>query len=111
MKNNKANILYSWMLLFCFIAGQYVVYTHRHKIIAGIAAKAKTTANSTSHSVVQEKCSFCDAMHHINAVIDCYSYCSLNIVTKHFYKVYNYDFVSTALILSADRAPPVTTRC
>ncbi|MCC8425037.1 hypothetical protein [Mucilaginibacter sp. UR6-11] len=111
MKNNKANIFYAWLLMFCFIAGQYTVYTHQHKVIAGIAAKTRGVAKNQSRTVVQEKCSMCDAMHHTNAVINTYTYFSPNIVTKHFYRVYNYDFVSIALILSAGRAPPVAASC
>jgi len=111
LKKNKANIFYSWMLLVCFIAGQYVIYTHQHKIVARTGTTAKIETNSTSRTIVQEKCFVCDAMHHIAAVISHYSYFSPNIVTKHFYKAYNYDFISIALILSAGRAPPVAARC
>ncbi|GAA4099739.1 hypothetical protein [Mucilaginibacter panaciglaebae] len=111
MKKSKANIFYSWLLLTCFIAGQYIVYTHQHKIIAGIGTKAKIESKNTSHTIVQEKCSICDAMHHINAIVDHYSYFGPNIVTKHFYKGYKYAFVSIALILSAGRAPPIAASC
>ncbi|HWZ36474.1 MAG TPA: hypothetical protein VNW51_09955 [Mucilaginibacter sp.] len=107
MKKNTVNIFFAWAILFSFIAGQYVIYTHQHKIIARITA----TTKSIPHTTLQEKCSVCDAMHHINAVINQYSYFGPNIVTKHFYKAYNYDFVSIALILSAGRAPPVAAAC
>jgi hypothetical protein len=111
LRNNKANILYSWILLTCFIAGQYVVYSHQHKIGAAVTAKTKIEANYSPRSIVQEKCSICDAMHHINAVVNQHTYFSPNIVTKHFYLVYKYDFVSIALLLAAGRAPPVTASC
>jgi hypothetical protein len=111
LKKNKANIFFSWLLLVCFVAGQYVVYTHQHKIIAGNAVQTKDVSKNQSRTIVQEKCSLCDAMHHTTAVIKEYTYFSPNIVTMHFYTVYNYDFVSIALILSSGRAPPVLAFC
>jgi hypothetical protein len=111
LKKNKANIFYSWLLLVCFIAGQYIVYSHQHKIIASTVTKTRDISKNQSRTVVQEKCSICDAMHHTNAVISVHTYFSPNIVTKHFYKVYDYDFVSIALILAAGRAPPVVASC
>jgi hypothetical protein len=111
LKRNKTNIFYSWLLLICFIAGQYTVYTHQHKIIAGNTNKAYRNASTQPRTIVQEKCALCDAMHHTNALISHYIYHSPNIVTKHFYRVYNYDFISIALVLSAGRAPPVAAFC
>ena len=95
------------LLLFCFIAGQYIVYAHQHKIIAGSEHKVHGLAKNQSNQTIQEKCALCDAMHHTDAVINTPFTFIANIVTKPFYKVYNYDFVSIALILSAGRAPPV----
>ncbi|WP_299360096.1 hypothetical protein [Mucilaginibacter sp.] len=111
MKKNKANIFYSWLLLVCFIAGQYIIYTHQHKIAANSKTKTHGLAKIPARTIVQEKCSLCDAMHHTTAVINKYTYFSPNIVTQHFYKVYNYAFVSIALILSSGRAPPVLAFC
>jgi hypothetical protein len=111
LKKNRVNIFFAWAILFSFIAGQYVVYTHQHKIFARITAKTKTQKLYIPRATLQEKCSVCDAMHHINAVINHYVYFGPNIVTKHFYKACSYDFVSIALVLSAGRAPPVTDAC
>jgi hypothetical protein len=111
LKKNKANIFYAWLVLFCFIAGQYTVYSHQHKIITSCVSKTHRHANHQTGPIVQEKCSACDAMHHFSAVITPVTYISLNIVTNHFYQAYNYDFVSIALILSAGRAPPFLASC
>jgi hypothetical protein len=111
VKKNKANKFYAWLVLICFIAGQYTVYTHQHKIIAGTVSKVHTHVKHQDGPIVQEKCSACDTMHHLNAVINPVTYLSLNIVTKHFYKAYNYTFVSIALVLAAGRAPPVLASC
>ncbi|HTH82234.1 MAG TPA: hypothetical protein VL490_04845 [Mucilaginibacter sp.] len=111
LKRSKANIFYAWLLLICFIAGQGVVYAHQHKITAGNGTKTYRPANAQAGTTIQEKCALCDAMHHTNAVMSTYAYVSPNIVTKHFYRVYNYDFISIALVLSAGRAPPVSAFC
>ena len=111
MKKHKANILYAWLLLTCFIAGQYTVYAHQHKIFANNVTKTHQPVKEQSRTTVQEKCSLCDAMHHTNAILNQHFYYSPNIVTNHFYQVYNYDFVSIALVLSAGRAPPVSAFC
>jgi len=88
-----------------------MVYAHQHKIIAGNSYKSQRNVKNQARTIVQEKCSMCDAMHHTNAVISHHTYFSPNIVTKHFYQVYNYDFISIALVLSAGRAPPVSASC
>ncbi len=111
MKRNRVNIFYAWLLLVCFIAGQGAVYIHQHKIIAGSGPRSYHHNASQPRTTVQENCSLCDAMHHTNAVIDQQVYVSPNLITQHFYKAYNYDFVSIALILSAGRAPPVSAPC
>jgi hypothetical protein len=111
LKKNKANIFYAWLVMFCFIAGQYTVYSHQHKVISSCVSKTHRHINHQSGPIVQEKCSACDTMHHLNAVLSPDTYISLNIVTKDFYKVYNYDFVSIALILSSGRAPPSLLSC
>jgi hypothetical protein len=111
LKKNKLNIFYSWLLLLCFIAGQYVVYAHQHKINAGSGHQTHSPVKNQSAQTVQEKCGLCDAMHHVNAVLDSAVSFNPNIVTNHFYQVYNYDFISIALVLSAGRAPPVIVVC
>lgn len=111
MKKSKANIFYSWLILFSFIAGQGMLFAHQHKIAAGHNHKTNQLANNKAGTTVQEKCSLCDAMHHTNAVVEYFVYYSPNIVTKHFYKAYNYNFISIALVLAAGRAPPVLASC
>lgn len=107
LKKNKAHIFYAWLVLFCFIAGQYTVYSHQHKIMSSCVSKTHKHIQHQPGPVVQEKCSACDAMHHLIAVITPGAQVSTNIVTQHFYPAYHYNFTSIALILSAGRAPPV----
>ncbi|MGN8067842.1 DUF2946 family protein [Mucilaginibacter sp. 22184] len=108
MKKNKLHILYSWLLLICFIAGQYVVYTHQH-----LLAKTTGTEYATHHhhqqpqqQTLKEKCYLCDAMHHQAAVIDQAFYLIPQVATLHFFKASDYGFVSIGLVLAAGRAPP-----
>jgi hypothetical protein len=111
LKRTRLSIFYSWLFLICFIAGQYVVYAHQHKTIAGAGNKAFSISQSTSHQTVKEKCSLCDAMHHTNWIISHPVYFNPNIVTNYFFEKYNYNFISIALILSAGRAPPTSAFC
>ncbi len=101
MKKNKRHIICTWILLICFAAGQWAVYAHQHKVVAGIT---KTAGQGT---VVSEKCQLCDAMHHNIMLTHNHAYFTPDEVNNHFYKQGQYDFVSIALILSAGRAPPV----
>ena len=109
LKRNTLRILSAWLLLFCFVGGQYMVYAHQHKVLQ----KAWDSYNSTQTkhqptTTLQEKCYMCDAMHHTAMVVDHYVYFHPVSSTEHLFKVGDYDFVSIALILSAGRAPPVT---
>jgi hypothetical protein len=88
-------------MLICFAAGQWAVYAHQHKVYAGM------TKTATQRTVVSEKCQLCDAMHHNSMLTHSHTYFSPVVVTGHFYKQGQYDFVSIALILSPGRAPPV----
>ena len=108
MKKNKLHIIYSWLLLICFIAGQYMVYTHQHLFIKGIAKTANSAVHDhQQHQTVKEKCYMCDVMHHQAAVIDSPSYFSPQVIALHFFKAPVYSFVSMGLVLAAGRAPPV----
>lgn len=106
VKKNKLHIIYSWLLLICFTAGQYVVYTHQHLFIKGIT-KTSYTANDHHQQTVKEKCYLCDAMHHQVAIIDNPFHFDAQIAVPYFFKACNYSFVSIGLILAAGRAPPV----
>ncbi|WP_460695100.1 hypothetical protein [Mucilaginibacter puniceus] len=108
MKQNKLNIICSWLFLLCFIAGQYTVTIHQHNILkqnqrtAGIAKH-----NQDPTTTLQEKCYLCDAMHHTNMVLNNPSYYHPIVITNHVFRVGDYNFKSIALILAAGRGPPV----
>lgn len=106
MKKNKLNIIYSWLLLICFIAGQYMVYTHQHQLIKGISKTASVT-NNHPQQTMKEKCDMCDAMHHNFAVIDNPLYAIPQQAVMRVFKPCDYNFVSISLVLAAGRAPPV----
>ncbi|WP_184543650.1 hypothetical protein [Mucilaginibacter sp. FT3.2] len=106
MKKNKLNIIYSWLLLVCFVAGQYMVYSHQHQLVKGISKTASATGTHPQQTL-KEKCDMCDAMHHTFAVIDTPLYATPQLAVMHFFKPCNYDFVSISLVLAAGRAPPV----
>ena len=107
MKKNKLHIIYSWLLLICFIAGQYMVYTHQHLFIKGVSKTAVSAVHDhQQHQTIKEKCYMCDVMHHQAVVFDTLSYFSPQVVTIHLFKAPVYNFVNIGLVLAAGRAPP-----
>lgn len=102
LKRAKRHIIYTWIVLFCFAAGQVMVCAHQHLV------KYSTHQTSQNQRTVTEKCQLCDAMHHNNMMIDNHQYFSPVVSTDHFYTPGKYDFISIALILSSGRAPPVS---
>jgi hypothetical protein len=111
LKKKRSNIFYSWLLLICFIGGQYTVYAHQHKVSAGVTHLTHSSPKSQHQQTIQEKCPLCDAMHHTNVILNQQVFFNPNIVTNYFFCVYNYDFVGIALIISAGRAPPMAAFC
>lgn len=108
LKNTKINMICAWALLFCFVAGQYMVSVHQHIVLT----KSQTSYGNSKkvpnpQHTVQEKCYYCDAMHHNAMTIKHQTYFSPAVITGHVYKAGDYNFISIALILSAGRAPPV----
>jgi uncharacterized membrane protein len=105
VKKNRLHIVFAWLLLVCFVAGQYMVYSHQHTLIKGIT---KHSHVAQGQQTVKEKCLLCDAMHHTDALVVSNTLFLIPLVTSaHVFKPGDYDFVSIALILSAGRAPPV----
>jgi hypothetical protein len=104
VKKNRLHIVFAWLLLVCFVAGQYMVYSHQHILIKGITKHSHRGSGQT----VKEKCLLCDAMHHTDAVVVSNNIFLISLVTSdHVFKPGDYNFISIALILSAGRAPPV----
>jgi hypothetical protein len=108
------HIVYSWLLLICFIAGQYMVYTHQHLLIKGVSDKTTCTntkdyspAKDHSQQTVKEKCYMCDAMYHQAAIINTPFHFSPQVAAFHFFMPVTYNFVNLGLVLAAGRAPPV----
>ncbi|MGI4749424.1 MAG: hypothetical protein ACRYFB_02225 [Janthinobacterium lividum] len=62
MNKQKAHIILSWLLLLFFAVGQVTVYAHQHH------SKYQLFLLKEKHcdkrQIVQEKCSYCDQMHH-----------------------------------------------
>ena len=103
LKKSKYHIICSWLLLICFITGQAALYAHQH----GVNTPVSKSAHQSSRQTVTEKCQLCDAMHHNSMMTHTPTYFAPVVVTGHFYKQGQYDFISIALILSPGPAPPV----
>ncbi|MGZ3872719.1 MAG: hypothetical protein ACXVJD_07360 [Mucilaginibacter sp.] len=106
MKKNRYHIINSWILLICFAAGQYMLYSHQHKPVRGDIYSA---AKHQPGQIVTDKCQLCDAMHHngMNLTVEA-DYHAVTL-TSCIYKSPVYNFTSLALILSGGRAPPSTS--
>jgi hypothetical protein len=102
LKRNKLHIIYTWIVLICFAAGQGMVYAHQHLV------KYHVHQTAANQQTVTEKCQLCDVMHQNNMTLTEHHYFSPVVSTYHFYTPGQYDFVSIALILSSGRAPPVS---
>ena len=107
MKKNKYHIIYTWMLLLCFIAGQYMVYAHTHIVSTGTEKVVHQNPKTQPKQIITENCQLCDAMHHNPVVINSAVYFAPVIVNSYTYKAVEYNFVSISLILSAGRSPPM----
>jgi hypothetical protein len=105
LKTNKYHIIFSKILLICFIAGQYMVFAHQHNIV-NIPAKNYSYSKSIPQQTVTDKCSLCDVMHHNAMVINSQVYFNPVAVSFHVFKNVEYGFTSIQLILSSGRAPP-----
>jgi len=103
VKINPRHIVYAWIVMICFIAGQWAVFAHYHKTSRIIP---HTASNSHTQTTIAEKCQLCDAMHSTKMVLGDHHFVIPVIATTHFYKSGDYDFVSIGLILSPGRAPP-----
>ena len=104
MKNSKSHIIYSWILLICFVAGQYMVYVHQHKLIK--TSSTYVTIKQQAKQTVSEKCQLCDAMHHTSMIVGSNVFFDHMAIADYFYKSPVYNFTSLALILAGGRAPP-----
>lgn len=107
MKNNKRHIIHSWILLLCFIAGQYMVYAHQHKLIQGLKQTYAVNKHPAAHHTISEKCKLCDAMHHYSTVNSTHTAPVLLPVEDIAYLSPVYTFISFSLILAGGRAPPI----
>jgi len=99
-------MLRSWILLVCFVAGQFMVLAHQHPDtngLRGVYARSKTIPLQT----VKEKCYMCDVMHHNTMMIAYQVYLSPVPVIAYSFNVYTYQSSAAKLIPAGGRAPPV----
>jgi hypothetical protein len=107
LKKNKYHILHTWMLIVCFIAGQYMVYAHQHVAVSGINKVSYHNPNNQPKETLTENCRLCDAMHHSTMALANTTHFTPVIVSNYTYKTNTYTFISISLILSAGRSPPI----
>ena len=110
LKKNKYTAFGAWILLICFVAGQYMVAVHQHKISQNSGVVYSVSKNQPRPAtVLLEKCYMCDAMHHNAVILSQNMYFNPVVVTMHIFKTGDYNFISIALVLAAGRAPPLNS--
>jgi hypothetical protein len=103
VKKNSNHILRSYLLLICFVAGQYLIWSHQHTYQESRSAYAKQQPKQA----ITENCKLCDAMHHTYMALSSPVCFPPVTVTTYAYKQVSYGFTSISLILSGGRSPPV----
>jgi hypothetical protein len=102
LEKGRRHIIYTWIVLICFVAGQAMVSAHQHLV------KSNTHETAQNQQTVSEKCQLCDVMHHNSMTIADNHYSGALVASDYFYTPGIYAFVSVALILSSGRAPPLS---
>ena len=106
VKRNKYHIIQTWMLLLCFVAGQFMVYAHNHGDHAAVTKSAYHHTDTQPKQTVTENCQLCDAMHHNTMATGSQAYFAPVVITNYFYKTIRHDLISVKLVRSAGRSPP-----
>ena len=105
MRNRLCHIVYSRIVLICFAIGQITAFSHQH--LSDFKSQNHLTKHSTTGQTVKEKCYVCDAMHHTNMAIFTDAKPALYVTVIDTQYKRQHDYKGIALILSADRGPPV----
>jgi len=104
LKQRKSHIICSWLLLGFFVAGQFVLYAHWHKV----NTQPVKERLQTSQQKVSEKCRLCDVMHFNAMAINAHHSVIPVAITHHDYIAITYSFLSISPVLSSGRAPPAS---
>ena len=106
MKKSKYHIVCARILLFCFIAGQFMVYAHQHPGSAATVKQFAVSKNLAQHQTINDKCDLCDVMHNTAMLASYQVYLNPVNVAGHVYKTVDYNFTSIRLIAAGGRGPP-----
>jgi hypothetical protein len=107
LNKRKAHSILSWLLLLFFAAGQVVVFAHQHH------SKYKTLIvdahhPADQHQIVQEKCTFCDQMHHAPIyLVDIADFSQLVIPAVRLYIAAQHHYKANSLVHADGLSPPV----
>jgi hypothetical protein len=105
LKRTTNHIIRGWLLLFCFAAGQYLVWSHQHTVQSNPTSAHRQIPQPKQ--VLTENCQLCDALHHNYMAINTQVHITPVIATHYAYKQPSYSFTSTSLVLSPGRSPPM----
>jgi len=89
-----------------------MIYAHSHPGSTALYGTARFAfqkghaEKSAQQQTVQEKCYFCDVLHHNPMVVSAQAFFSPVHLTQHLFKAVAYDFDGTRRLHSSSRAPP-----
>jgi hypothetical protein len=104
LRKTKRIIVYSWLLLFFFIAGQSMVFAHQH-----YKQETNLSLNKFHIPVLKENCAVCDVMHHNHMFISQQVYFTPAVVVMFNYQDKKSEVTYIQLILASGRAPPAVS--
>ncbi|QXV66380.1 hypothetical protein FPZ42_04580 [Mucilaginibacter achroorhodeus] len=107
MKKSIYHIICAWALLFCFVAGQYMVFAHQHHVNKHVHQLSQSDKHNPDKQILKEKCEVCDSMHHDFMELFKPQFALHFSKTDRVYTFKQYHFQSIGLILASGRAPPV----
>ncbi|WP_158557122.1 hypothetical protein [Mucilaginibacter conchicola] len=106
VKKSTYHIICAWALLFCFVAGQYMVYAHQHNANRHLHQLCIDSKHHTKAQILTEKCEVCDSMHHDFMELVKPQFAVYFTKATRVYTFQQYNFASIGLILASGRAPP-----
>lgn len=105
LKKRRKHIILSWILLLCFVTGQYVIYAHQHKTKSSFAFSEKKVNQQRR---VKGSCDLCDAMLHTYMDMAVQVHLPALKAVSYFYYSSTEYITSIDPILSKGRSPPLS---
>jgi hypothetical protein len=105
LNKQKAHHILSWLLLLFFVVGQTITFAHQHYSKYNASIFHDNTA--TKRQIVQEKCTFCDQMHHAPIyLVQPLHFAQLVVAAKSVYYPSQHRYQAKSLVHADGLSPP-----